>query len=167
MRRMRWHIPKRANVSASPSRSSAGASKSGRIPASIGFNDSLVEPGDWADSWESPHTNDESQSRDDSAFDGRISPPDQRVLPAGRIADGWRLRKMIIVRIELDADESYIASDNVFAVHGSGETKADAMSDYIASLIDYYELLSVRSCGDEPTAALFRHLQGYLERTKD
>lgn len=166
MRGMKWHIPKRANVPASPSRSSAGASKLDRIPATIGFNDSLADTSDWVDSSELVGAHDENQSRDDSASDLCVDPPDQRVL-VGRIAAGWRLRKMLIVRIELDADDSYVASDDVFAVHGSGDTKSDALHDYIASLIDYHELLSARSHGDEPTAALFRRLQEYLEKTND
>jgi len=72
------------------------------------------------------------------------------------------------MRIRIDRDDGrIIASDDEFAVHGDGETEQEAVRDYIASLLEYYDLLSVRAMEDDHTMVLFRRLQEYLKRAAD
>lgn len=78
----------------------------------------------------------------------------------GRIAPEWKIVQPLLLTIEQD-DDSFLASDDIFAMHGLGEEIAESIQDYISVLTEYYELLS--SHQDEPSLALFQHLQGYLQ----
>jgi hypothetical protein len=80
----------------------------------------------------------------------------------GRIAPGWNLVQPLFVMIELDDDGSYIASDDLFAVYGVGDTSSDALQDYAVSLIDYYDLIATRAEGDTPTLTILYLLQRYI-----
>lgn len=125
------------------------------VLASRDFNSTLCEPDErFAD------------IRGDECADSPDVPGEQRVL-RGRIAPGWSLDTPLIVRVEREDDGSYVVSDDEFAVHGDGETRATALRDYASSLVEYYELLAERASDDEATAALFRRLQDYLKRTDD
>lgn len=85
-------------------------------------------------------------------------------LAPGVLAPGWRLIKALMLRIERDEDGRFVVSDEVFAIHGDGETRDAAIRDYVQTLIEYFDLLIARTAGDEPTTALFRHLNRYLEK---
>ena len=89
---------------------------------------------------------------------------DQIGLPPGVISPGWRLMRRLTLRIERDDDGSFIASDDIFAIHGDGETRDAAIRDYVQTLIEYHDLLLERAVDDEPTAALFLALRRYLEK---
>lgn len=78
----------------------------------------------------------------------------------GPLAAGWTIIRPLPVLLEYDQDGSCLLSDDVFYVYGHGATLESAQGDYIASLIEYYEILSEHE--DEPTRALFRRLGRYL-----
>jgi hypothetical protein len=83
----------------------------------------------------------------------------------GRIAHGWEIIQPLQVMVDIDEDGYYTASDNLFLVYGDGNTLAEALQDYRASLVDYYQLLDARSEDDPPTQALFRRVRRYLRST--
>ena len=65
--------------------------------------------------------------------------------------------------VEVEDDGWFVISDSVFFVHGDGPTAGDALTDYVVSLADYYELLSAEF--DEaapPDRALLTHLSHYV-----
>jgi hypothetical protein len=78
----------------------------------------------------------------------------------GRIAPDWRVLQPLLITIERD-DDSFIASDDVFVMYGLGADIAESVQDYVKVLAEYYEVLS--SHQDEPSVALFRRLQSYLQ----
>jgi hypothetical protein len=92
-----------------------------------------------------------------TALSGAFSP---QISLLGRIAPGWKVVRPLLVTLER-SDDSFIASDDVFAMHGLGSDLAEAVQDYVTVLVEYYELLS--SHHDEPSVALFRRLQTYLQ----
>jgi len=82
-----------------------------------------------------------------------------QVALIGEICPGWRLIKPLVVTFEAD-DAWWVVSDDEFAVFGNGETRAEAASDYVSALIEYYQLIG--RYDDKPSTALFRHLQNFL-----
>jgi len=80
----------------------------------------------------------------------------------GRIAEGWELVQLLPVSSEWDRNLC-IMSDDLFSVYGDGDTEASARQDYVASLIEYYQLIEGRA-HDVFTRALFQKLQRYLRR---
>ena len=164
---MKWRIPRFEREFATVPRSRGEYSSSTRESGFGDFNDRLVDPGGVVRS---------------KAFGitARFLPPysclrprpwehhadpraDQTEVLCGRLAPGWRLRCPLEIRIETEEDGTYIASDDVFAVYGNGESRQKAIEDYKLSLIDYYQLLADRAREDAPTLELFRRLQGYME----
>ena len=95
--------------------------------------------------------------------EGLVDASEHIRLGPGVLARGWRLIKALVLRIERDEDGRFVASDDIFAIHGDGETRDAAIRDYVQTLIEYFDLLIARTAGDEPTTALFRHLNRYLE----
>jgi hypothetical protein len=87
------------------------------------------------------------------------------ILLHGPIVSGWQIVKPLFVMLEQDEGGSFIVSDDIFVVYGTGDTGNEALDDYIMSLIDYYELLAERR-DDPPTEAQFHILQQYLHQYK-
>ena len=80
----------------------------------------------------------------------------------GRIAEGWELVQQLLVSSEWDGN-LYTMSDDLFLVYGDGDTAASAQEDYVASLIEYYQLLEGRA-DNVFTRALLQKLKRYLRR---
>lgn len=53
--------------------------------------------------------------------------------------------RFLLITLEQDEDGLYLASDDQFAVYGDGETLAEALKDYIVSLIEYFEILAAHA----------------------
>jgi hypothetical protein len=85
----------------------------------------------------------------------------QRPL-VGEIAPGWKIVQPILLTLERDDDGCYIYSDDRFAVYGIGDTPAEALRDYILSLIDYHQILAAHAESDPPTQVLLHRLDLYL-----
>jgi hypothetical protein len=79
----------------------------------------------------------------------------------GRIAPNYYLRRPLILTIEYD-DGSFIVSDDIFLVYGDDESIYLALDDYVISLVDYYQLLSIRAEEDPPTQRLFNQVQEFI-----
>jgi hypothetical protein len=84
------------------------------------------------------------------------------ILCYGELAPGWRITQPLLLTIDRDEDGYYIVSDDQSAVYGDGDTRVEALKDYIESLIDYYQLLAMRAESDPPTQALFHRLRSCL-----
>jgi hypothetical protein len=80
----------------------------------------------------------------------------------GQIAPGWKVVMPLLVTLEQDEDGSYVVADDQFLVYGHGDTREQAISDYVVSLIDYYQLLSLRAESNQHSQALFGWLRQYL-----
>lgn len=87
----------------------------------------------------------------------------------GEIAEGWVACELLEISIEKDEVGFYVASDNVFDVYGEGETRDQAIEDYITSLIDYYELLEhdVKEGANPFTKRLFNYLKLHFDRASN
>jgi hypothetical protein len=79
----------------------------------------------------------------------------------GELSDEYRLVKPLAIDLEADSSSSFVASEGVFYIYGTGQTRAEAVKDYIKSLCEYYELLSEQT--DGPTVALFSFLSSYVQ----
>lgn len=82
-----------------------------------------------------------------------------QVTLAGEIFRDYSLVQPLVVSFE-QADGKIIASDDVFYMYGEGNTRQDAVRDYLSSLSEYYSLLG--SHDDAPSVELFSYLQTYL-----
>jgi predicted RNase H-like HicB family nuclease len=133
------------------------------------FNAPLLEPGELIRRYISKRITGHRMTRQKSGRDlAWVCPPvassPTTITLSNEILPGWRLSQPLDINIELDTDGSYVASDDVFGVHGDGKSPSLAVDDYKLSLIEYYELLSQRCAESTPTASLFQRLQAYLER---
>jgi hypothetical protein len=82
----------------------------------------------------------------------------------GELRQGWRLLHPIPVTIEQDTDGSYISSDEVFHVYGTGSTPNTALDDYVASLIDLYHFWEADAAtGNVPDQKAFAVLCEFLK----
>lgn len=102
--------------------------------------------------------------QDPAPFQFRVEerlPSDYIGFLTGEIAPGWILVKPILITIERDVDYM-IVSDDVFAIYGVGDTFEDALDDYKVSLIDYFELISLRAEADVHTRFILNQLRKYL-----
>ncbi|MBI4321050.1 MAG: hypothetical protein HY675_21380 [Chloroflexi bacterium] len=93
----------------------------------------------------------------------RVSP---LVILGGLAVPGWLITQDLPVRLEQEQDGTFIASDDVFAVYGTADTLADAVEDYVISLIEYYELLNTPPMSQE-TRLLLQRLRRYLRPIED
>ena len=90
----------------------------------------------------------------------RPSFPPQVAL-VGEVSDSFRLIQPIIINFEQDQGGKVIASDDIFYMYGEGNTRRDALRDYVSSLSEYHALLE--SHRDAPSVQLFSYLQSYLQ----
>jgi hypothetical protein len=78
----------------------------------------------------------------------------------GAIAPGWEIIESLPVSVQIDEDGQYLLTDEVFSIFGEGVKLENAQQDLIASLIEYYEIISEYQ--DEPSQELIRMLKKYL-----
>ncbi len=71
---------------------------------------------------------------------------------SGELAPGWQIHQPISVRIEIDDNGRFVASDLISVVYGEGETAAAALNDYKQSLIDYYTMTATEDDEGDPFA---------------
>lgn len=62
----------------------------------------------------------------------------------GPIAQDWILVQPLELTIEQEEDESYLVSEDIFLLYGTGNTLAEALFDYSNALIEYHQLLAQR-----------------------
>lgn len=90
-----------------------------------------------------------------------LLPEPEIILFSGKITEEWQIIKPLALKIEY-SDGQNIASDDIFGVYGDGDTKYEAVEDYLISLLDYYQLIKIRAHNDKQTQALLNHLQMYI-----
>jgi len=59
----------------------------------------------------------------------------------GEISHELVVVQPIQLNVEQDEDMSYVVSDDIFLIYGSGKTRLDAMREYVKSLIEFYDIL--------------------------
>jgi hypothetical protein len=153
--KMSWYVPQQHLGRPVAATARGAQSRKINISAYADFNSSISDLDDRSIDFQVDSAEDE-----ETRSGGR-----QRVL-VGRISSKWVILIPLVIRIDRD-DGRIIASDDEFAVHGDGETEQAAIRDYIASLLEYYDLLSVRALEDKHTMVLFRRLKDYLKKVAD
>jgi hypothetical protein len=86
-----------------------------------------------------------------------------RFVTAGYIYSGWRLIKPLLGTIEQDQVGHYYISNEALGLYAVGVTQADALADFMTSLIYNYQLLQRRIGNDPDLAALFQEYKKYLQ----
>ena len=85
------------------------------------------------------------------------------VVPVqGRIAPGWIVSEPLMVTVEETPNGEFVASDDLIFVYGVGNSHAEAFSDYLTSLVEYYELVALRADDDRPARELLHSVQRYI-----
>ena len=84
-----------------------------------------------------------------------------QVALVGQLSSRFILAQPITVNFEEEEGGKIIASDDVFYMYGQGFTRQEALSDYVSSLSEYYEVLE--SQDSQPSIELFQYLQSYLQ----
>ena len=87
--------------------------------------------------------------------------PSQTTL-IGPVAVGWTVCQPLRLMVEQEDDGWVVVSDDVFAVYGDGATVSAARQSYIASLIDYYEMVAEHAQADRFDADQLERLRSYL-----
>jgi len=82
------------------------------------------------------------------------------VALVGDIFERFILAQPIILNFEHADAGKIIASDDIFYMYGEGNTRQEAVRDYLSTLSEYYALLE--SNDDAPSVELFSYLQTYL-----
>lgn len=90
----------------------------------------------------------------------RPSLPSQVAL-IGDIFKRFILAQPIVLNFEQGDGGKIIASDDIFYMYGEGNTRQEAVRDYLSTLSEYYALLE--SHDDAPSVELFSYLQTYLQ----
>jgi hypothetical protein len=85
----------------------------------------------------------------------------EQILLFGEIAQGWIIKNPINLTIEKEGT-LFIVSDKVFWIYGDGDTKSDAIDDYIFSLIDYFQLIESSTDNNRLNQQQLNHLRLYL-----
>jgi hypothetical protein len=80
----------------------------------------------------------------------------------GRVSENLTVKSPINLTVETDEDGTFIVSDDIFLVYGTGDTEDEALDDYVLSLEDYHDLVEAES-HDPRGKLLMRRLERYLQ----
>jgi len=81
----------------------------------------------------------------------------------GRIHPDLFIAQPLQINIEQEEDETYIVSDDLFLVYGSGRDQSEAMKDYVLSLVEFYQLIKKNAALNPFDNQLLTHLQTYIQ----
>lgn len=81
----------------------------------------------------------------------------------GRIHPSLFLVQPLQIIIEQDEDESFVVSDDLFLVYGSGKNQSEAMKDYVQSLVEFYQIIVKNAASNSFDNQLLTHLQTYIQ----
>jgi hypothetical protein len=95
-----------------------------------------------------------------------FSPPPKiqarHVFLNGPTPDGWIIADPLPVSFEQDDDGTYLVSDDIFLVYGSGDSLGEAIEDYLGSLFELYRLTETGVKNNTADQPLWERLQAYL-----
>lgn len=77
------------------------------------------------------------------------------VLFYGTVREDWVLQQPISLKLERDADDSYVISEDDFGIYGHGATVAEAREDFIVALVEYFEILKQHANADSASRQVF------------
>jgi hypothetical protein len=81
----------------------------------------------------------------------------------GRIHPNLFLVQPLQINIEIDEDETYVVSDDLFLVYGSGKNQSEAVKDYVQSLVEFYQIIEKNAVSNSFDNQLLTHLQTYIQ----
>lgn len=81
----------------------------------------------------------------------------------GRIHPDLFIVEPLQINIEQEEDETYVVSDDLFLIYGSGKDQADAMKDYVLSLVEFYQLVEKNASSNPFDKKLLTHLQTHIQ----
>lgn len=81
----------------------------------------------------------------------------------GEISDDLVVSQPLEITIEQDEDNTFVVSDDLFLVYGDGGNLAEAIRDYVESLIKYFQLIEKGAETNEFDKALLPHLHSYIQ----
>jgi hypothetical protein len=117
-------------------------------------------------SFDLPPTTDYNFEEMRSANTDRPQPEINRVDPVKvaitKLPRNWELIQPIMVTLTVDDDGSILVSDEIFGKYGIGESFTQAKDDYIANLLDYYEVVSEYAQEYPEDKAMLDVLQRYF-----
>lgn len=70
------------------------------------------------------------------------------VLFYGRVRKDWIVKHPVSLKLERDADDSYVISEDDFGIYGHGATVEEAREDFIVALVEYFEILKKHASAD-------------------
>jgi len=85
-------------------------------------------------------------------------------ISQGPLLDGWRIMRPLQLALGRDDQYLFVISDDVFLIYGDGSSPFEAYSDYVESLVEYYELVEQGAMQSPYDAAELRRLATYLQR---
>jgi hypothetical protein len=108
-------------------------------------------------------------SRSQKILSNAVLPPLFRYPPVhlglfGDIVEGYNITQVLPINLEKEDDGSYVVSDDIFLVYGSGDSRKEAINDYVSSLIEFYEMVEEDASTNDFDKKLFMHLRSYLAK---
>ncbi len=113
-----------------------------------------------ADSYTSPYFGKSNLPTERARFVVRIAPIQVHLF--GEIPGELIVIQPFPINIERDADGSYVVSDDLFLVYGSGDDQSDAIHDYVLSLIEFYRFAEASSTENVHDKKQLEYLQTYI-----
>lgn len=89
--------------------------------------------------------------------------PSVQICLFGEISNELIVTQPIQINIEMEEDESYVVSDDIFFVYGYGEDRPEALKDYVSSLFEFYTLVEKGAANNQFDKKLFAHLQTFMK----
>jgi len=82
----------------------------------------------------------------------------------GIISNEYTIVQPLQITIEQDDNDSFVVSDDIFLVYGDGNTKQEAIKEYVESLIEYFQLVENGAASNHFDKMLLSELQSYIQR---
>jgi hypothetical protein len=81
----------------------------------------------------------------------------------GDLPNGLFIVQPLQINIELEEDQSYVISDDIFLVYGNGGDLSSAIADYLLSLTEYYQIVEHNANLNQFDNKQFTFLKTYVQ----
>ena|SRR5271157_33869 len=81
----------------------------------------------------------------------------------GKITPTWVLVQPLPININQDDNGSFVVGDDIFLVYGDGNTRNEAIHDYVTSFLEFYQLVKDGAEANPFDNEQFLRLQSYLQ----